>query len=370
MSRFTLFIALFVLSASVFGGERVASITCAVISETTLNQSAYRVKEVNEARSKLNLDPYLEGDDEILQAIKLNLCNLLIMDYDEYKKESELLIRAEEKEIERKYEEQRKKREEERKKMEEERQRKKKQLEERQRAIKVEEEAKRAEEKNKILQKITEDQKKLREAFENCDLPNQSTKISISKNKVDLSLSVFLDFSKSVKESCPSLISGRQEIQSEKRPLTQKTKDKLTDVPIMRFWYLVKIDGFAEPLILNTSYTNYIPTFNIDRFKQEKTLFSGAKPKIWSVGVDGSNRNGEDPYARKRKSDNGKYKNVKRAYLLEPFFADKKDLKKVKVKMIKEVSLVEIRHQPRTSYGEIVSSDIPTFKKVIYTREN
>ena len=95
MLKLNLVLALLFVNISVFADERVAPVTCAVISETALDQSAYRVKEVNEARSKLNLDPYLEGDAEILLSIKYDLCILLIMDFEEYKKESKILVLAE-----------------------------------------------------------------------------------------------------------------------------------------------------------------------------------------------------------------------------------------------------------------------------------
>ena len=101
MLKLNLVLALLFVNISVFADERVAPVTCAVISETALDQSAYRVKEVNEARSKLNLDPYLEGDDEILLSINNDLCILLIMDFEEYKKQSKILILAEKEEIER-----------------------------------------------------------------------------------------------------------------------------------------------------------------------------------------------------------------------------------------------------------------------------
>lgn len=101
MLKLNLVLVILFVNISVFADERVAPVTCAVISETTLDQSAYRVKEVNEARSKLNLDPYLEGDDEILLSIKYDLCILLIMDFEEYKKEIKNLFLAEKEEIER-----------------------------------------------------------------------------------------------------------------------------------------------------------------------------------------------------------------------------------------------------------------------------
>ena len=102
MPKLNLVLALLFVNISVFADERVATVTCAVISETALDQSAYRVKEVNEARSKLNLDPYLEGDAEILLSIKYDLCILLIMDFEEYKKESKILVLADKQAIERK----------------------------------------------------------------------------------------------------------------------------------------------------------------------------------------------------------------------------------------------------------------------------
>ena len=101
MLKLYLVLALLFVNISVFSYERVAPVTCAVISETALDQSAYRVKEVNEARSKLNLDPYLEGDAEILLSINNDLCILLIMDFEEYKKQSKILVLAEKEEIDR-----------------------------------------------------------------------------------------------------------------------------------------------------------------------------------------------------------------------------------------------------------------------------
>ena len=102
MLKLNLVLALLFVNISVFADERVAPVTCAVISETALDQSAYRVKEVNEARSKLNLNPYLEGDAEILLSIKYDLCILLITDFEEYKKESKILVLADKQAIERK----------------------------------------------------------------------------------------------------------------------------------------------------------------------------------------------------------------------------------------------------------------------------
>ena len=206
--------------------DRVASITCAIISETTLNQSAYRVKEVNEARSKLNLDPYLEGDQEILFSIRNDLCNLLILDFEKYK-ESKI---QREKQIEEALERERIEKKRQREELQRESQRKKAELE---RELQQQEEKEREER----LQKMLSDYSQLEKAFHNCDLPDDSTKISIRKNDYDLSLYIFLDFTESVRKSCPSLINGSRKLNLSRRelvraesfsPFTKSTEDKLS----------------------------------------------------------------------------------------------------------------------------------------------
>jgi len=349
------------VSANAKVSERTASITCAIISETTLNQSAYRVKEVNEARSKLNLDPYLQGDAEILLSINNDLCILLIMDFEEYKKQSEILILAEKEEVERRRKAREKAQEELRREIEatqrkENEERERKSLQERLNA------------KNKALQQFTEGRKNLESALNICDLPNDSTKISISKNKTDLSLTVFLDFNESVGNSCPSLINESREVVLNRRellrgesetPLTQKTKDKLSKLPINYFFYEVKIDNFDNSLILNASSSNGEQIFNIERIEQGNTLLSGVKSTVRSVGLDGLNKNDRFPYASKSKSDSG----------IEPFFTNTKDLRKVKVEMIKEVSLIISAPKSLHTIFERVPIDYPPLKKLIYVRD-
>jgi hypothetical protein len=365
MLKLNLVLVLLFLNVSLFADERVAPVTCAVISETTLDQSAYRVKEVNEARSKLNLDPYLEGDDEILLSIKYDLCILLIMDFKEYKKESRILVLAEKEEIERR----RKARE---KAEEEERKRLWRELEETARKEKEERERKSLQErldaKSKVIQEFNERRKNVKSALNACDLPNDSTNISISKNKSDLSLTIFLDFAESVERSCPSLISGSREVNLSRRelikgesetPLTQKTKDKLSKLPVNYFFYEVKIDNFDNSLILNASSSNGEGIFNIKRIEQENSLLSGIKSVVRSVGLDGFNKNGRFPYASKGKPDSG----------IEPFFTKTKDLRKVKVEMIREVSLIISVPKTLHTLYERVPIDYPPLKKVIYARD-
>ena len=64
--------------------ERVASVTCSVIQETKDFESSLRVEKVNEAREKIKLPPYLDGDDEIKRSIKFNTCKLLITNDEFY----------------------------------------------------------------------------------------------------------------------------------------------------------------------------------------------------------------------------------------------------------------------------------------------
>ena len=60
--------------------ERIAQVTCAIISETRNMDSAERVVRVNDARAELSLGPYLEGDEYIKQAVKHGVCELLVLD--------------------------------------------------------------------------------------------------------------------------------------------------------------------------------------------------------------------------------------------------------------------------------------------------
>jgi hypothetical protein len=353
MLKLNLVLIFLFINISVFADERVAPVTCAVISETTLDQSAYRVKEVNEARSKLNLEPYLEGDDEILLSIKLKLCSLLIMDYEEYKNKSEILVLAEKEEIERRRKAREKAQEELRRKLEA---TQRKENEERERKSLQE----RLDAKNKIINEINEHRKQLETSFDICDLPNDSTKISISKDKLDLSLRVVLDFTESVKKSCPSLISESRGLAKRLAgpQLTEGTQNKLLSMPITRFYFIAKIDGFDSDLILNTSYSNFKPIFNIDFTKRKKTLFSGTKSIEQSVGIDSSNKNDEFPYSSDYRPNNR----------IKPFFTNTNDLKKVNVGMIREVSLVSEFEIQRTYFNEWVLADYKPFKKVLYSR--
>jgi len=59
--------------------EKVAAVTCSIMSETRNMDSAVRVRELNEARGKIGGEPFLRGDDVIQEAIKWGLCQELVL---------------------------------------------------------------------------------------------------------------------------------------------------------------------------------------------------------------------------------------------------------------------------------------------------
>jgi|GEM_PF-6132748 len=63
---------------------RVAAVTCAVISESKPWQAAFRVERVNQAREKLGLQAYLDGDKKLMRAIANDTCGLLVLDDPKY----------------------------------------------------------------------------------------------------------------------------------------------------------------------------------------------------------------------------------------------------------------------------------------------
>lgn len=58
--------------------HNIAAATCSIISEATKNDASFRVKEVNLAREKMELEPYLDGDKLIIEAIENGLCIELV----------------------------------------------------------------------------------------------------------------------------------------------------------------------------------------------------------------------------------------------------------------------------------------------------
>ncbi|MDC1322912.1 hypothetical protein N8254_05690 [Pseudomonadales bacterium] len=66
--------------------EKIAYVSCAVISETRNMDAAIRVREMNAAREKIGGEPFLSGDDAIKEALEFGLCEELVLDiaiYDE-----------------------------------------------------------------------------------------------------------------------------------------------------------------------------------------------------------------------------------------------------------------------------------------------
>jgi len=66
--------------------EKIAAVSCAVMSETRNMDAAIRVREINAAREKIGGEPFLRGDDAIKEAFEYGLCEELVLDgaiYDE-----------------------------------------------------------------------------------------------------------------------------------------------------------------------------------------------------------------------------------------------------------------------------------------------
>ena len=66
--------------------RQVAAITCSVMSETRNMDGAVRVREINDARTKIGGKAFLSGDDKIKESFELGLCETLVVDPDQYEK--------------------------------------------------------------------------------------------------------------------------------------------------------------------------------------------------------------------------------------------------------------------------------------------
>jgi antitoxin component YwqK of YwqJK toxin-antitoxin module len=64
----------------------VAAITCSVMSETRNMDGAVRVREMNDARTKIGGKAFLGGDEKIKESFELGLCVTLVVDPDLYEK--------------------------------------------------------------------------------------------------------------------------------------------------------------------------------------------------------------------------------------------------------------------------------------------
>lgn len=74
----TFILALPITSIAQVDADRVASVTCAVMAASRNMDSAFRVKEINNARYDIGAEPYLLGDDLIKDSIALGTCELLV----------------------------------------------------------------------------------------------------------------------------------------------------------------------------------------------------------------------------------------------------------------------------------------------------
>ena len=65
--------------------ENIAAVTCSIMSETRNMDAAVRVRELNEARDKIDGEPFLRGDAAIKEAFEWGLCQELVLNenYDE-----------------------------------------------------------------------------------------------------------------------------------------------------------------------------------------------------------------------------------------------------------------------------------------------
>ena len=65
--------------------EKVAAVTCSIMSETRNMDAAVRVQKMNDAREKIGGEPFLSGDYAIKEALEFGLCQELVLNetYDE-----------------------------------------------------------------------------------------------------------------------------------------------------------------------------------------------------------------------------------------------------------------------------------------------
>ena len=65
--------------------ENITAVTCSIMSETRNMDAAIRVEKMNDARDKIDGEPFLRGDAAIKEAFDWELCQELVLneDYDE-----------------------------------------------------------------------------------------------------------------------------------------------------------------------------------------------------------------------------------------------------------------------------------------------
>lgn len=88
MSRWIVILSMFLLMScgqTQDQKNKIAAVTCSIMSETRNMDAAIRVREMNDAREKIGGEPFLEGDAVIQEAFGWGLCEELILNenYDE-----------------------------------------------------------------------------------------------------------------------------------------------------------------------------------------------------------------------------------------------------------------------------------------------
>ena len=111
---------------------------------------------------------------------------------------------------------------------------------------------------------------------------------------------------------------------------------------------------------MNGSYMNGHPVFNIEYNSTKNTLLRGDIRFVTKVGIDATIDFNQSPYSYDYDLRSGKWK--------QPTFITKKNLKKLNVGMISEVSLVGIVEASSSWLKPPVKTDSFEFKKVIYSR--
>ena len=79
--------------------ERIAAVTCSVMSESRNMDSSMRVKEINAAREKIGEAPYLDGDEILKTAIQYGLCQELVLNTPEVEEKISIVLEEEKKKL-------------------------------------------------------------------------------------------------------------------------------------------------------------------------------------------------------------------------------------------------------------------------------
>jgi hypothetical protein len=86
-SKFALLTILIIVTSCGVSNEekdRVSEVTCSVIKESILLDASFRIEKINEAREKLKLPPYLDGDTEVKRSIEFGTCKSLVLNDETY----------------------------------------------------------------------------------------------------------------------------------------------------------------------------------------------------------------------------------------------------------------------------------------------